>query len=301
MDFERKMRNITYHAPACKMYLRHDFEHTCAYCGIIEETISPTQEIAEDYFEKDHFMPQSNKSPECHEYRNLFYACRKCNNKKDNVLLPLNPCKDNIYKGDSPHIWGGTAETDFCVDSSTTVGKKYIEDLELNSRYHVSIRQKQYERKNANDEATKILNELKENKKLDEVSLQAIESIMEPRIESERVKNLCGSSAFAVYFADTYEYLISEGYVCDIVLEPNELDLKITIDGEQYYARVLPSCDAMHCRIQTYILAEWKKLDCMCGVLRYIKSENKIHFYKIDFDKIDWDKTLYCVKEFVEL
>ena len=178
MDYERKERNVTYFTSSCKMYLRHDFKHTCAYCGVTEETLSSFSEVAENYFEKDHFLPQKDELPERHKYRNLFYACQKCNRKKDAVILPLNPCEDNIYSGKHSHLFGGTAETDFCVKARTARGENYIRALELNSRYHVEIREKQHARLRANLEAKKILDDLRKSNKVDELSIKKIETAM---------------------------------------------------------------------------------------------------------------------------
>lgn len=77
MDYIRKERNVTYNSDACKMYLRHDFRHTCAYCGIIEEAHYVTPLVADGGFQKDHFYPQNGTgidplpSTELHAYCEL--------------------------------------------------------------------------------------------------------------------------------------------------------------------------------------------------------------------------------------
>ncbi len=301
MDYERKTRNVTYFAPSCKMYLRHDFRHTCAYCGVTEETLSPLQEVAEKYFEKDHFLPQKAELPERHKYSNLFYACQKCNGKKDAIILPLNPCEDNIYSGEQPHIFGGNAETGFCVKARTTEGEKYIRALELNSRYHVAIREEKQESLRANIEAKKILDELRKSNKVDETSLKTIETAMYPIIKAKDVKYLCGSSEFGLNFAKVYNYLIDKGYDCEIIFEPNELDMIVTIDGVRYWVQVLELSNAKECRVEIEKLRKWKEYSGACGVFRYIPSIQVLRFYKIDFDSVDWNKKVCCIRNYEEL
>lgn len=301
MDYERKTRNVTYFSSSCKMYLRHDFKHTCAYCGVVEETISPFTEISEKFFEKDHFWPQKDGTPERHQYSNLFYACKKCNGKKDAIVLPLNPCRDDIYSGAHPHISGGTAETDFTVCASTSEGTNYIEALELNSRYHVTIRQQQQEYLLANAEARKILFELRKSERIDEDSLKKIEAAMYPIITMADVKYLCGSSEFGECVGEVYNYLLSRGYNCEIILEANELDMVVTIDGVRYWVQILESSGAKECRIEIEKLQKWKDYAESCGLIRYIPNEQVLRFYRIDFDSVDWSKKRHCIREYREL
>lgn len=301
MDYERKARNVTYFNASCKMYLRHDFRHTCAYCGVTEETLSPLQEVAEKYFEKDHFLPQKDELPERHKYSNLFYACQKCNGKKDSIVLPLNPCDDNIYSGEQSHIFGGTAETGFCVKARTVKGENYISALELNSRYHVAIREKKQEYLRANIEAKKILDELRKSNKVDELSIKKIETAMYPIISAEDVKYLCGSSEFGIVFADVYNYLISKGYDCEIVFESNELDMIVTIGGLRYWVQLLQPSSAKECRVEIEKLRRWEEYSNLCGVLRYIPSVQVLRFYKIDFDSVDWSKKHWRIRDYEEL
>jgi len=301
MDYERKNRNVTYFSDSCKMYLRHDFKHTCAYCGALEDVTSPFPEIAELNYEKDHFLPQNEKFPERHQYSNLFYACRKCNGKKDEVELPLNPCVDDIYSGNEPHVVFGTSTTNFGVSSSTPEGKKYIELLELNSRYHVSLREQQQEYLQASAEAKEILDKLRESQKLDESLLKAIEAAMYPKKNHDIVKYICGTSKFGLLFADTYHYLLSKGYICEIILENNELDMKVKIDNVQYWVQLLPLSDAEQCRIQVSKLKEWEKLGVPCGIIRYKPLNRAVYFYKIDFKNVDWERNVYSISSYTQL
>lgn len=86
------------------MYLRNDFRFECAYCRMREQD---TGILCEKYFEKDHFIARNSKSDiDLDSYDNMVYACSKCNGTKadkDTELL-LNPCKDDIYLGSTPHV-----------------------------------------------------------------------------------------------------------------------------------------------------------------------------------------------------
>ena len=79
-----------------------------------------------------------------HDYPNLYYSCTSCNNKKDAVILSLNPCSDDIFGGEHPHVLGGTPETEFVLEGASPEGNAYIMALELNSRHHILLRKSQY-------------------------------------------------------------------------------------------------------------------------------------------------------------
>ena len=55
----------------------------------VEEFKSPIPEVADESFEKDHFIPQHDNPPAPHGYSNLYYACTRCNNKKDAISLAM--------------------------------------------------------------------------------------------------------------------------------------------------------------------------------------------------------------------
>ena len=62
-----------------------------------------------DFFEIDHFKPQSLNLPDTHKYHNLYYSCEKCNNEKSDIwdTKLLDPCTDDIFSGINPAIIGG--------------------------------------------------------------------------------------------------------------------------------------------------------------------------------------------------
>lgn len=306
MDYIRKERNVTYHSDACKMYLRHDFRHTCAYCGIIEEAHFINPLVADGGFQKDHFYPQNGTgieqmpSTELHAYPNLFYSCSKCNNLKDNSLLPLNPCKDSIFSGDNPYIRIVVKDDDLLVESSQPEGKAYITQLDLNSRYHIELRKAQDKWQKAMLESSRILKAIKESGKLSPDAILALEEASNPR-HTEEVLSICGGSSYGLSIREMYRHLHERGYAPRIIFEEQELDMQITIGETTYLAKVLISNSAAYCQMKTSVLREWQKRSMPCGILRFQESPVDLRFFCIDFNKVSWDKAEYRIGDYVDL
>ena len=301
MDYTRKQRGVKYSSPVCKMYLRHDFGHRCAYCGVIEESLTDIPEAADKLFEKDHFLPQTPSFQGMHNYENLYYACCQCNGVKNNIRLPLDPCKDDVLLGANPHIVGGTASTKYLFESVTEEGNKYIAHLQLNSRYHLGIRKHQQEWLATQQEAKALMAKIKEESNLDGATLAKIELAMFGKSSSENFAYVLGGSPHALDIAEACQCLVNKGYRTEVVLEEYELDVKVTIESNVYWGQIRPSDTPKECRIKTSTLKEWKKHSDFCGVFRYISSENSICLYIIDFKKVNWDKIEYHVSEYTKL
>lgn len=293
MDYERKRRNVTYHSDSCKMYLRHDFKHKCAYCGVIEEFISLLPETAGKYFEKDHFVPQNNHPPAPHAYSNLYYSCTSCNNKKDAISLPLDPCIHDIYNGEHPHIQGGTPDVEYILTGTTNEGTDYITVLELNSRYHIEIRKNQYAWSLAQAESERIFRDLQEKQALAPDDLQHIANILGLSFSSDPYKRICGGSKHAIDFVEACHYLESNGYKPQIKLEENEMDITAVIGTDTYWGTVRISDTIKECRIKTSDLYERSQKDAAYGIFTFIPATKTMCFHKIDFSAIDWNKKEY--------
>lgn len=293
MDYKRKRRNVTYHSDSCKMYLRHDFKHKCAYCGVIEEFISLLPETAGKYFEKDHFVPQNNHPPAPHAYSNLYYSCTSCNNKKDAISLPLDPCIHDIYNGEHPHIQGGTPDVEYILTGTTNEGTDYITALELNSRYHIEIRKNQYAWSLAQAESERIFRDLQEKQALAPDDLQHIANILGLPFSSDPYKRICGGSKHAIDFVEACHYLESNGYKPQIKLEENEMDITAVIGTDTYWGTVRISDTIKECRIKTSDLYERSQKDAAYGIFTFIPATKTMCFHKIDFNAIDWNKKEY--------
>ena len=301
MDYVRKKRNITYHSPACKMYLRHDFSHKCAYCGAIEEVLSFIPESADKLFEKDHFLPQSDQVPNVHNYPNLFYSCSTCNGKKDAITLPLNPCCDNIFSGENPHVQGGTAETDYIVDGASQKGEEYISALELNSRYHIEIRKKQNAWLSTMNEGQELLRKMHEESALSSEALQVLDNIFRYNYVQDPLASVCGGSKHAGTVINVCKYLEAKGYQTDILLEENELDIQVDINGSIYWGTVHHSESLKECRFKTEVLNARKQDGYAYGVFAYDSSTKSVHFFQVDFNTVDWNKKEYHTSSYVSL
>lgn len=155
MDYVRKKRWIKYQHLKCKMYLRNDFHFECAYCRMREQD---TGNLLEDYFEKDHFVARNGKEDvSLDEYDNMIYACTKSNK---NVDLLLDPCKENIYSGSDPHVTNLGKNGNYRLVGNTEAGKRYIDSLQLNSKFYRELRERQEQAKTGDQELVKLLNDI---------------------------------------------------------------------------------------------------------------------------------------------
>jgi HNH endonuclease len=84
-----------------KLSLRKEFNYACVYCDVREPELGGTQS-----FHIDHYRPKSKFPFLEHEYNNLLYACRNCNQYKRDYWpsllqqlrqeIVLNPREDQI-------------------------------------------------------------------------------------------------------------------------------------------------------------------------------------------------------------
>lgn len=283
------------------MYLRHDFDHRCAYCGSLEDALSPMPEVADQFFEKDHFIPQSNKNPDTNKYPNLFYSCTKCNGKKSNVLLTLNPCKDNILHGENPHLTGGTDERKFVFESSTPEGKKFISDLELNSRYHRRLRKKQHLWLLAKKEGVALLQDPRYAEKLSADDLEQIKNILSQGIVIDEYEEICGGSEHALDVVEACHFLEERGYNPQIILDENELDITATVNGKTYCGSLRIDSDITYRIMKTEILAEQRKENMPVGLFVYVPDQDAMCFYEVKFECVNWKKKEYRLVNYIQL
>lgn len=290
MDYQRRERQVTYHSPACKMYLRHDFEHRCAYCGVVEDILSPIPSVRELLFEKDHFIPQDSGMSDIHKYPNLYYACKKCNGLKDNNILPLDPCVDNIWFGNHPQIKIGDASKSYFVDAQTPESKKYIEILQLNSRYQLEVREEIKRQITRKQEREDLLAQLEACSGLDPSLLSQIRSAITPAVPLNHVETLCGTSSWGRNIALAYNHLFTQGYSCQLVFNDAPCDIIITIGGITYHAEIRIGKEPNAIRLPCESLALWQKKHPHIGIIKFIPKDQQLLFYKIDFTQVDWNK-----------
>lgn len=119
-----------------KPYLRQEFRGQCVFCRSLDAA------KGEESFGADHYRPKSRFPHLANEYRNLFYACNRCNSYKGNywpspgekkrgAFVP-NPCDDIL----SDHL----RYTSGRVVAKSVTGRWVIEHLDLNDTEAVLFR-----------------------------------------------------------------------------------------------------------------------------------------------------------------
>lgn len=289
MEYQRKNRWANYWNPKCKVYLRNDFSHECAYCKIQEKELG----LADTkFFEIDHFKPQANEdaSSYVHEYNNLYYSCLECNSKKNNIwneTLP-DPCNDNIFFGEGHLIEGGySPEELYKYDSADARGWLYINTFQLNSKYQINVRKRRILRNNSIREIDvlmdDILHKFSTKKNADNLSslISKIDELRSAKIQ-ELSKLSCDENFEAVR-----DYLFRRNIKNEVIFEEHNIDIKIKLDEESYYCELLidNSEEDLAEKIK-YLdiekISVWfEKVPNKFGILFYYSKLDKLYFYPI--------------------
>lgn len=113
---------------AYKPWLRDEFEFRCVYCL----TRELWRDDGHNSFTIDHVIPKSLKPTLACIYRNLVYACSRCNTLKSIKLGLPDPCRVSYAK----HLRHRSGY----FFALTPVGRRMIEYLRLNSKQRVDNR-----------------------------------------------------------------------------------------------------------------------------------------------------------------
>lgn len=289
MEYQRKFRWANYETPKCKEYLRNDFSHECAYCKLQEKEVGL---IDANYFEIDHFRPQShdNQSFNPHVYSNLYYACEKCNGEKSDNWSEalLDPCKDDVFSGTYPPIIGGyNADTLYKYIAQDDRGSYYIDTFKLNSRHHIRIRKRRINRQNNIHQidalTDEILHKFESKKNLANLD-QLIKQLDNLRLrKQEELSNLSKDEKFE----SVEDYLTLRDIKNSIVLEEYNMDIKIKIEEVSYYCELVVDNSYTDNEVKlkflnTERLTIWfEKLNYQFGMLYYYPKLDKLYFYPI--------------------
>ena len=289
MEYQRKFRWANYETPKCKEYLRNDFSHECAYFKLQEKEVGL---IDANYFEIDHFRPQSDdaQSFNPHVYSNLYYACEKCNGEKsDNWSeVLLDPCKDDVFSGIYPPIIGGYNEdTLYKYIAQDERGSYYIDTFKLNSRHHIRIRKRRINRQNNIHQidalTDEILHKFESKKNLANLD-QLIKQLDNLRLsKKEELPNLSKDEKFE----SVEDYLTLRDIKNSIVLEEYNMDIKIKIEEVSYYCELVVDKSDTDNEVKlkfldTEKLTTWfEKLKYQFGMLYYYPKLDKLYFYPI--------------------
>lgn len=283
MDYIRKKHWVKYHSDKCKMYLRNDFRFECAYCGMRE---SDNEIIGEQYFEKDHFVSKHSAVDwDVDRYDNMIYACRKCNGTKSDqkVNLVLDPCKDDIYSGPSPHIKKTGAENKYRLQATTDPGKLFIDSLQLNSRFYRKMREKQEQ----NNELRKQICSLLETdmpELPDELQKGLKQYLESSKCCDERSDEFrCGSSKGGEDLYTVLKKLQEKQIPYHLYFGDYDLDILLEFGGNTYHCEVRVNNYAGEQRrgpgIETDKKKVWLSTGNTCGILYYYKKTDVLELY----------------------
>lgn len=302
MDYVRKKRWVGYNHIKCKMYLRNDFHFECAYCRMREQD---TGAVLEDGFEKDHFIAvASGEDIDLDAYDNMIYACTKCNGKKSdkNVWLLLNPCKDNIYSGENPHVIKLGKNDQYQLANKTPEGKQFIDSLQLNARYYREMREKQ-EQSDKDDEAIKqVLDEISDYSSVPEDLLHRLLILMQGSSLSQtnNQKALafrCGRSKAGEAFREVLTLLDELSMSYELLFAEHDLDIRLEYLDKAYLCEIVLNDKAekpvSYIRPNKEKIESWTTKEGNYGILYYYIRTGKLDFYCVDREKI----SSVCLKD----
>lgn len=290
MEYIRKQRWASYSSPKCKEYLRNDFFHECAYCKLQEQEVGV---VGLDFFEIDHFKPQTLDLPDMHKYHNLYYSCKKCNNEKSDIWneILLDPCVDDIFSGNNPAIVGGKKENKYKYIAQNDRGTFYINTFKLNSRTQIRFRKARENHQNnirtINTLIDEILLKVQNNSELGDVKELVCQLDNLKNLKQQELNKLPKNEIFE----KAEEYLNNKGIENSLVFEEYNMDIKMEYNGSTYYCELLVDNSVeekteYRKNISIEKLTTWfEKLNSNFGILFYYPQINRMYFYPVS-DKI---------------
>ena len=105
-----------------KRWLRDEFAFRCVYCLCRE-----TWRGGHRGFGVEHFQPKSIRADLRVNYRNLLYACNRCNSKRRDISLP-----ETWHPEESPFHQHLLVQHDGCVAARTRIGEQLAGIFDLN-------------------------------------------------------------------------------------------------------------------------------------------------------------------------
>ena len=270
------------------MYLRNDFGFTCAYCGMREQD----NIVGEQYFEKDHFIPKQTVT-ECDldSYNNMVYACRKCNERKTDQLLNLilDPCKDNIYGGETPHVKRLGEEDQFGLQAVTTQGQLFIDSMQLNSRFYRKMRERQEHHKRTKEKISELLQD--KTIQIPDNIANSIKNYFEcGQVREESDEFRCGISSAGEEIYKVLLILQEKNINYHLCLGDDDLDVLIEHENNTYYCEIrINKDDAIQKRgprIDAKKCENWLRTKRNCGILYYYKNRDILEIYLCEENRL---------------
>lgn len=284
MIYVRKKHWVSYHSDKCKLYLRNDFHFECAYCGMHEQDNTVAKE---DIFTKDHFVPKaSNVQEDLDCYSNMVYACFKCNGTKlsQNPAGLLDPCQDDIYGGESPHVKKLGEQDHYRVIGLTDRGRDFIEKMKLNSRYYRTMREIQFQKNEKQKQLQEIIRGLRSRQQIDESVITEIQNtISAPPVDEDSDAFRCGSSKAGEQLYEVLQLLKGKGISYKLILEDEDLDVVIQLEETTYYCEVRTNDSSAENetgpRLAKEKLQAWQQTGKNCGILYYYPQKQQLELY----------------------
>lgn len=255
--------------------------------GIIEN--EAYSQLGLDFFEIDHFKPQSLNLPDTHKYHNLYYSCEKCNNEKSDIwdTKLLDPCTDDIFSGINPAIIGGKKENHYKYIAKNDRGTFYINTFKLNSRTQIRFRKARENHENSlhtiNTLIDEILLKFQYNAELHDLKDLIYQLDNLRHLKQQELGKLPKDEMFE----KAEEYLNDKGIENSLVFEEYNMDFKMKFNGSTYYCELLVDNSLeekteYRKNISVEKLTTWfEKLNSNFGILFYYPRINRMYFYPV--------------------
>lgn len=301
MDYRRKKRWAGYNHIKCKMYLRNDFHFECAYCRMREQDAGVA---GEDFFEKDHFIARtSGAEGNLDSYDNMIYACAKCNGAKSDTGtdLLLNPCMDDIYTGENPHVKKLGESGRYLLSGNTEEGRQYINLLQLNSKFYRDMRKNQEQANKVDHELERLINEISAFSEVSSNLLQKLRTLVSNNYSISLTNSLdsafrCGHSKAGQAFEEVLDILDGLSVPYELLFAENDIDLKIRYKNIDYLCEIVLSdsteVSVRSIRVNREQRATWLAEGGKHGILYYFMKTGRLDFYSVSQE----NELLACLK-----
>lgn len=301
MDYKRKKRWVKYNHMKCKMYLRNDFHFECAYCRMREQDAGIW---GEECFEKDHFIARASEAGGGSDsYDNMIYACSKCNRTKSNMdtELLLNPCKDDIYSGDYPHVKNLGESGQYQLNGNTAQGWQYIKSLQLNSKFYREMRERQEQARRNDHELERLINEISTGSNVPDDLLQRLRALVcdnysiQTGNQQDRVFR-CGSSKAGRAFQEVLDILENLSVPYELLFAENDIDIRVQYNNKDYLCEIVLNESAEIPVNNIHVKKEqregWMAETGAHGIMYYYMRSGRLEFYSVGKE----NRLLACLK-----
>ena len=195
-------------------------------------------------------------------------------------MLTVDPYRMDVFSRSNPQISGGKRREGFIYYPVTEIGKRYCEDLQLNSLYQVKLRRAVYEKRKTEVKQKKLLHDLK---KISASCSSKISVVMGEKNEAGKDEILCGYSQGGMVFCQLGNLLKCNQFIYEILFEEYNIDLKLVFQGEMYYCEVIivdgKKPKRIKKKINLEIIRNWTDPNRNYGIIYFYPEENVGYLY----------------------